>query len=331
MKSKKIFFSFAFLIILFFFVFILSLILGSKNINIISLFCDNNDLMDVEKNILLKIRLSRSILACISGFSLAGAGCICQVFFRNSLAEPGIMGLSSGATLGAVLTVSLTTFSGFSNSSTNIGAFLGALIAGLLVVFISNSINSKNSSIVLLLTGTALGTLYSAFTSIILATDGNKLQSMYMWMLGSFSGRGWIEIKFLIIPFVLSILFMMMLSSKLDLLVGGEISAMSLGLNVNLIRIFVIIISSLACSVSVCAGGTIGFVGLIAPHICRKIIGVKLTVLLPYSMIMGAVIMLVSDIISRTVIAPGEIPVGTITSLLGVPFFISLLLSKRND
>ena len=170
--------------------------------------------------------------------------------------------------------------------------------------------------------------LYSSTSSMILLTGNKELHSIYSWILGSFSGRSWKELYFIIIPAVISVIMMFCISRPLDLLTGGEKSAASLGVEVSRLRILVLISGALAVSCGVCAGGTIGFVGLIAPHIVRKILGPKSKILIPFSMLFGAILLLLSDIFARTIIAPAELPAGIITSILGVPFFLTLCLKK---
>ena len=301
-------------------VFILSLALGAEKLPFKTIFGGGDKFQNI---ILWNIRLPRSLLVLLTGILLGGSGAVFQLFFRNPLAEPGIMGISSGATLGAVCASVL----GF-GIGINVSAFIGAILAGAFVTALAFSRAGRNSSIMLLLCGTALGTLYSSTSSMILLSGNKELHSIYSWILGSFSGRSWKELYFIIIPAVISIIMMFCISRPLDLLTGGEKSAASLGVEVSRLRILVLISGALAVSCGVCAGGTIGFVGLIAPHIVRKILGPKSKILIPFSMLFGAILLLLSDIFARTIIAPAELPAGTITSILGVPFFLTLCLKK---
>lgn len=300
--------------------FILSLALGAEKLPFKTIFGGGDKFQNI---ILWNIRLPRSLLVLVTGILLGGSGAVFQMFFRNPLAEPGIMGISSGATLGAVCASVL----GF-GVGINISAFAGAILAGAFVTTLAFSRAGRNSSIMLLLCGTALGTLYSSISSMILLTGNKELHSIYSWILGSFSGRSWKELYFIIIPAAISIIMMFCISRPLDLLTGGEKSAASLGVEVNRLRILVLISGALAVSCSVCAGGTIGFVGLIAPHIVRKLLGPKSKILIPFSMLFGAILLLLSDTFARIIIAPAELPAGIITSILGVPFFLTLCLKK---
>jgi iron complex transport system permease protein len=196
---------------------------------------------------------------------------------------------------------------------------------------LSKKANGFTSSSSVILTGTALGTLFSSITSIILLSKQNQLHSIYVWLLGSFSGKGWNEFYFLIIPFCVSLILIFVSGKYLDLISVGEISAQSLGLNVKKTRFLILITGSICVSCSVCAGGTIGFVGLISPHIIRILFSSKHKFLIPLSIILGGVLLLVSDTIARVILSPIELPVGIITSLLGSPFFISLIFSRQKD
>ena len=319
---------------------ILALVLGAEKVSLAAVFGQGDKFENI---ILWQLRLPRVLLVFLTGLLLGGSGAVFQLFFRNPLAEPGIMGISSGATLGAVIAsivpgvMALTGRAGEGGigglgaliSPVNLCAFAGALLAGVLVTSLAFSHSGKASSVMLLLCGTALGTLYSSLSSMLLLTCNKELHSIYTWILGSFNGRGWNELIFIALPAAVSMVLMFCISGPLDLLTGGEKSAAALGVEVDRLRVLVLLSGSLAVSCAVCAGGTIGFVGLIAPHIVRKFLGPKARTLLPFSMIFGAALLLLSDTFARVVIAPGELPAGIITSILGVPFFLALCLGRR--
>ncbi len=313
---------------------ILALALGAEKVSLAAVFGQGDKFENI---ILWQLRLPRVLLVFITGLLLGGSGAVFQLFFRNPLAEPGIMGISSGATLGAVIAsivpgvMALTGRGGVGAliSPVNLCAFAGALGAGVLVTSLAFSRSGKASSVMLLLCGTALGTLYSSLSSMLLLTCNKELHSIYTWILGSFNGRGWNELIFIALPALVSIVLMFCIMGPLDLLTGGEKSAAALGVEVDRLRVLVLLCGSLSVSCAVCAGGTIGFVGLIAPHIVRKFLGPKARTLVPFSMIFGAALLLLSDTFARVVIAPGELPAGIITSILGVPFFLALCLGRR--
>lgn len=279
--------------------------------------------------ILFNLRLPRALLVLFTGLLLGGTGAVFQLFFRNPLAEPGIIGISSGATLGAVIASVAGMGSTLFISSVNLSAFAGAALSGIIITILAVGRNRHETTVMLLLCGTALATLYSSLSSLILFTHTKDLNGIYYWILGSFNGRGWKEFYLIIIPTLLCFLIMFFIFPSLDLLSGGEQSALALGVNVNKLRILVLACGSLGVSAAVCAGGTISFVGLIAPHIVRNMYGAKSKILIPCSMIFGAILLLIADTISRTIIAPSELPTGVITSLLGAPFFLSLCLKKN--
>lgn len=295
-----------------------SLMAGSVKLNLIDLMTAGENL---SKTVFYNLRLPRTILCVEAAVLLSLSGTIFQLYFRNPLAEPGIMGISAGSTLGAVLSF-------YFGASVSLGAVSGALLSGILVTVLSVKLNRLSAS-ALLLCGTAAGTFYSSLTSIILTTDSKKLGVMYLWMIGSFNGRDWQQVAMVTVMGTVSVFIAIICARKLELLNGGEETAFSLGLNVKLLRAAVITSGSLGTAAAVCAGGTIGFVGLIAPHIARKIFGEKSGVIMVTGAFTGTVLLTLSDILCRTVIAPSELPVGMVTAVLGVPFFISILAAKN--
>lgn len=306
--------------------------IGTKFIWIGSAFEQKCSSIDI--SILTKIRLPRIIISIFCGALLGGTGAVFQGFFRNPLADAGIMGVSSGATFGAVMT---SVFGGVFSFSLNLFvspitmfAFLGAIFSGVLV-FAFSKIFRESSSVSLLLAGTAVGTFFSAVSSIIILSNQSQMHTFYAWTMGSFNGKGWNDFYIFLIPSIVAFILLELCSKHLDVLVCGEQSAMALGMNYNFVKNYVLFSGSLAAACAVCAGGIISFVGLIAPHVVRKIYGPLHKVLIFQSMVFGGILLLVADTISRTVIAPSEIPVGIITSLVGVPFFIFALVRMNGE
>lgn len=301
----------------------IALCIGTKFISPLSFLtrtCSKTDFI-----VITKIRFPRILLSIMCGALLGGTGAVFQGFFRNPLADPGIMGVCSGATFGAVISGLLPIAAvGFLSPATFF-AFGGALLSAF-CVFMFSKVFRGNSSVTLLLSGTAVGTFFSAIASIILLTHESDLHSFYVWTTGSFNAKGWKEFSVFIIPSVISLLLLEFSARHLDVLVCGEDSAQTLGLNYKFIRNYTLIVGSLAASCAVCSGGIISFVGLIAPHIARKIYGPLHKVLIFESMLYGALLMLLADTLARTVVAPSELPVGIITSLVGVPCFIAVLV-----
>lgn len=294
----------------------------------------------IASTIIREIRLPRVLLAALCGGLLAAAGAVFQGFFRNPLADSGIMGISSGAAFGAVSSallpaslVSLPIFSSIdhllSDFATPIFAFAGALLAALIVFSASRLQGRYSSTTVIILTGTAAAAFFSALTSLLVLMKDKELYKMFVWTLGSFNGKGWQELTFILPMVIVSVGLLWFCPKPLDLLAGGEASAQSLGLNLASTKALVLGTGSLAAATAVCAGGTIGFVGLIVPHLLRRLYSPRHSLLIPASILWGGSYLVVADLISRTAIAPAEIPVGLITSLAGAPFFVFLLLAGR--
>ena len=306
---------------------VLSLALGAEHISFMTLI--NVKEYDSFTRILVQgIRAPRTIIALVAGALLAGAGCLFQGFFRNALADPAIMGVSSGAALGAVSTSVLFSFLQIKDNysiALQGGAFAGALIAVWAAYAITGRKRSEPGAVALLLTGTALSACFSAINSLVLLVRYNELHKMYTWTLGSFNGKTWNDALRLLIPSIIVIPLYFTVAKSLDVLAFGEKSASTLGLDTKKARLKIIAFGSLGTALAVCGGGTIGFVGLIGPHIARLLFGPSHKKLLVSSMLLGSLLLLVSDIAARTVAAPMEIPVGIITSILGTPFFLSVM------
>lgn len=279
--------------------------------------------------IIREIRLPRVLLAGLCGGLLAGAGAVFQGFFRNPLADSGIMGVSSGAALGAVSSALLP--AALASLGTPALAFAGALAAALLVLAAARLHGRYGGTTIIILTGTAASAFFSALTSLLVLMKDRELYKMFVWILGSFNGRGWQELHF-ILPVALAALALLCLCPRgLDLLGGGEAAAQSLGLNLAATKALTLGAGSLAAAAAVCTGGTIGFVGLIVPHLLRKLHSPRHAILIPASILWGASFLILCDLLARILIPPAEIPVGLVTSLAGAPFFITLLLGGRRE
>ena len=282
----------------------------------------DNAIKPSHRAIIWDFRVARVLLVSLTGAALASAGTAFQGLFRNPLADPFIVGASGGAALGATLSVVLGENGPIIPMGT--AGFIGAIIAVALVYIIAE-VSNYGSISALLLAGAALSTMLSAFVSLLLLFSDEVLHEVFTWLMGGFSGRSWSHLKGATPIGVIGILIIIVMSRSLDALSSGDESAEALGLNLSRSRLLIIIGASLATAAAVSVSGIIGFIGLIAPHISRRLVGSKHLILIPTSMIVGAVLLLIGDNLARTVMAPLELPVGIFTALLGGPFFLFIL------
>lgn len=281
------------------------------------------------------VRLPRVLLGILVGAALGISGAAVQGIFRNPLAEPGLIGISAGASLMAVIVIVLemALFAGLSNLLgyylLAFGAFAGAGIAAMVVYQISRT-DGKSNVATMLLAGIAINALAGALTGLITyMADDQQLRNITFWMLGSLAGATW-ETVIAILPFVLLPVFILPYMGKaLNAFALGETQANQIGLRVNRIKRNVVILSTLAVGASVAVSGIIGFVGLLVPHTIRLLIGVDNKYVLPTSALMGALMLTLADMLCRTIIAPIELPIGVITALLGTPLFLYILIKDK--
>jgi iron complex transport system permease protein len=276
--------------------------------------------------IILQIRLPRIILALLVGTGLAAGGVVFQGVFRNPMADPYVLGVSSGAAFGVTLAM-VTGAAALPLLGTGLvpaSAFLGAMAATLLVLGVAGGIQDS-SLISLLLAGIAVSFLLSAGISLMMYLNREQVESIVIWTFGSFSAAGWEQIL-LAGPIILAgSVLIFFFSRDLDLLSLGEDTASTLGLHVPRTRLFLLVCATLISAAAVMVSGIIGFVGLIVPHAVRIITGPRHKLLIPWAMFSGALFCVLSDILARTLLEPTEIPVGIITALFGAPYFLYLL------
>jgi len=285
--------------------------------------------------ILVAIRLPRLILGVLVGAALALCGALMQGLFRNPLADPAIMGVSSGAGLGAVIFIVLGQFMplGFmaflGGFNIVFGAFFGALLTTILLYLIATR-HGYTSIAILLLAGIAIAALGGAALGVfIFIADDQQLRDINFWMLGSLAGATWSRVG-LVMPFIfISLVVAPFLARALNALALGEAAAGHLGFYVQRIKTITIIIVALACGAAIAASGSIGFIGIVVPHLLRLTIGPDHRFLLPCSALLGACLLVGADIFSRLVVAPAELPIGIVTALFGAPFFLLILLRQR--
>jgi len=288
----------------------------------------DNGIKNTSWIIIWKIRLPRIILTVIAGMGLGVSGAVFQGIFRNPMANPYILGISSGAAFGVTLGITMglqITFLGI--GAIPISAFIGAISASIVVYLISGG---GRDILPLLLSGIAMGFLLSALMSLLMYFNRSQLENIVYWTMGSFNAANW-QKAVITAPVILpGSLFIIIFARDLNLMVLGEDSANSMGISVKKSRLIFLLVSTIITASAVAVSGVIGFVGLIVPHAMRIITGPDHRTLIPYSMLGGAILLLISDTIARTIIAPTEIPVGIVTSLLGAPFFLFLLNRMRN-
>ncbi|WP_432748315.1 FecCD family ABC transporter permease [Pectinatus frisingensis] len=275
------------------------------------------------------LRLPRILLAAIAGAGLAVGGAVMQAIVKNPLADPYVLGISSGASLGAVAAIFLGFGASFGANFIGICSFIGAFGISLLVLIISQ-IGKKSDSIKLLLTGMALNMACAAIASFIIyfANDKEGMQTIVFWLMGSFSGAQWNELH-IIIPIVfLGIMFFWTQHRILDMMLLGDKTAVTLGINLRKYRQLYLLISAFIIGFIVYACGMIGFVGLIVPHVIRIFIGTCHRYLIPLAAITGAILLVMADVLCRIIINDTEIPVGIIVSLIGAPGFVYLIVKK---
>lgn len=278
------------------------------------------------EQIIANIRLPRTLVALMVGINMGVAGALLQGLLRNPLASPKIIGVNAGAGLAAIIIMTLMPGQ---ISMIPPAAFLGALISSLIIYALSRN-EGNSSTITIILAGVALGALFSACTSALMILHSDDLGVTYSWLIGGLTGRGWPYYK-LIWPYTLiGILMAIYLSPRVNLFLLGEEVGHNLGLAVEASRILIVITAAILAGSAVSVAGTIGFLGIVAPHAARMLIGNDYRYLTVLSGIMGGLLLVVADTFARTLFQPLEIPVGIITAALGAPFFLFILYQKRN-
>lgn len=305
-------------------------IIGSKT-PIIREYIDISDIIDSHQTIIWSIRLPRVLLGVLVGASLSIAGAAFQGMFKNPMADPFVIGISSGAALGAAIAIILRVSIPFIGISTiSIFAFIGALLAVFTVYNIAR-IKNKVPVTILLLAGIAVGQFLTAIMSFLMVVYSNDMAKIIYWTMGSLAGKGWEPLLKISLPVIASIILINFFARDLNIMLTGEESAKSLGINVEKTKMYILVLGTFMVSMVVSVSGIIGFVGLIIPHIVRIIIGPDHRILLPASALVGGIFMIFADTIARTIISPVEIPVGIITALFGGPFFLYLLKKKKGQ
>ncbi len=277
------------------------------------------------ETVVINIRLPRIVMACLVGCSLSAAGAVFQGVFQNPMASPDILGASSGAAFGAALAILL----GLSARLITVSAFVASLLTILLVSLVAQ--RAPGSKVVnLILGGIMIGSLCSAGTSYLklVADPSNQLPQITYWLMGSLSGTKLKDLPLATLPMAIGLVPLLLLRWQLNLLTLGESEAKALGVRTELVRTVLIVCATLVTAASVSFSGMIGWVGLVIPHLSRKLVGSDHRGLLPCSMLIGAAFLLLVDDISRNLLAV-EIPIGILTAVIGAPFFLYLITRKE--
>ena len=274
--------------------------------------------------VFLNVRLPRVLLACMVGCCLSAAGAAYQGVFQNPMASPDILSASAGAAFGAALAI-------YFRSNTymiTISAFVFGLLTVALVYFISRKAGSK-SVLGLILSGIMVSSLFSAGTSFIklVADPNDQLPAITYWLMGSLSGAKMADVKFVMIPMILGLFPLFALRWRMNVLTLGDDEAKTMGVNAGQMRLLIIVSATLITAASVSVSGMIGWIGLVIPHLARKLVGSNYYYLMPTTMLLGASFLLLVDGVSRNLLTT-EIPLGILTAFIGAPFFIYLITRK---
>jgi iron complex transport system permease protein len=289
----------------------------------------NGNGSETDSLIILMVRMPRIIMASLVGVGLSVVGASFQSLFKNPMADPYVLGISSGAALGAALAIVLNIPSvGVSLSVVTISAFIGAVVTTIFVYNIAQ-VRGKVTTTNLLLAGCAVSFLMSSMISIIMVFNQEEVNKIVFWMMGSFNASSWKNICIVAPIILIGTIVIYFFYRDFNLMLTGEDNAKSLGTDTERVKKLIILISSMIIAVSVAFSGIIGFVGFLVPHMIRIIFGPNNKTLIPFSALGGAIFLLFSDTIARTVAAPAELPVGAVTALIGAPYFIYLLIKMK--
>lgn len=285
------------------------------------------------QDIVWTIRLPRVLLSCVVGMSLSLAGVIMQATVQNPLADPYILGLSSGASLGATFAIMIGASSVFTGALASTGitfwGFLGSVMVSLAVFFLAG-IGGRITTSKLILSGTVMSSICSAFSNIIIYmnSDKSEIQSITFWTFGSLSTATWEKLRIPALCMIFCFLFFMTQLRRINIMLLGDEAATTLGVDLSRSRKIYMLITSLLTAVVVCNCGIIGFVGLMIPHIVRAIVGTDYRRLLPVTVLTGGIFIIWADVAAKTLVPKKEIPIGIITSVIGAPVFLIIMLRR---
>lgn len=288
---------------------------------------DANTTASMTDTIITDIRLPRLIYSVLTGIGLSLVGLLMQTVTRNTLADPYVLGVSSGASTGAVFAIIMGGLPFLGQYNTPIFAALGAALSIILVLL---CVGKSNSPVKLILIGMGMTGVFSALTMMIIygAKHEAQVRSAMFWLLGSFAGIQWSDLPLTAIIITLFMLYIYTFNQDLDVLLLGNHEAAQMGLSVKQLQLSIVVISSIVIATLVSKVGVVGFIGLIIPHLARIIGGPKHKHTLLFSALIGSIVMIWSDVLSRALYSPEEIPIGVLTSLLGAPLFIWIIMNR---
>lgn len=284
------------------------------------------------ESIIWTLRLPRIILAFVVGAGLSLCGILMQALTKNSLADPYVLGISSGASTGAVCAILFGWFSFAGGYNVMFGSTIGAVLALFIAMKVA-TINNRITATQLILAGIAVSALFSSITNVCIyhsKTGSDKTNTALHWMLGSLGGANWEKTLYGLISFALCVTVISFFHSSLDVLLLGDDTAATLGVNLRIIKTCIIIIATILTGIIVSISGVIGFVGLVIPHITRSIVGSVHRRLIPASILVGGFFLILCDVISRIIVSPQELSIGVVTSFFGAPFFLFLIRKSKN-
>ena len=285
------------------------------------------------ESILWDIRVPRIFTAFVVGAGLTLCGILMQALTKNPLADPYVLGISHGASAGAVSVIMYGYLSFLGGYGTMVGAFIGAVVSIVLALRIA-SIRNKVTATQLVLAGIAVSALFGAITNFMIyytKTGSDKVKTATYWMMGSLNGSSWMKLKYAVIAFTFCLILISIMSKSLDVLLLGDDVAVTVGVDTDRIKFTIIVIATLLTGIIVSISGTIGFVGLTIPHITRSIVGTKHKRLIPASVLVGGTFLVIADIISRVIVAPEELPIGVVSAFFGAPFFLYLIRKSHGQ
>ena len=280
-----------------------------------------------QQAILWNIRMPRVVLGVLVGAMLAIAGAAYQGVFRNPLADPYLLGVSSGAGLGATLAIVVGGAAGF--AGVPVAAFAGGLLAVGATYSLGRTVGGSRSEVVIILAGVAVAAFANAIQTFFMQLHDDTLRQVYSWMLGRLSTDGWSDVV-VVLPYVVVTVAVIALHRRtLDVMAVGDVEAASLGIDPARVRLLLVCVATLGTAAVVSASGLIGFVGIVVPHAVRLLVGPGHRLLLPLSLLVGAAFLVLADVLARTVMSPAELPIGVVTAAIGAPFFLVVLRRSR--